>query len=171
MTSSRQTSSRNNPSTEQEQEPERMAGRKDVFGGKFGSTFEAKRWLSLDVCGLAGVTTSFSIHIFAFSVIASHLIEGSFFANAIFLLVYTPVALLAVSSLVMAWTTDPGAVPMGARPLVTVKRAASGQITETNNRRNRALRRCHKCNDNYKPTRAHHDSVTGRCIVKFDHFW
>lgn len=38
-------------------------------------------------------------------------------------------------------------------------------------KRRRGIRRCRKCNDNYKPPRAHHDSVTGRCIVKFDHFW
>jgi len=36
--------------------------------------------------------------------------------------------------------------------------------------RRRGLRRCHKCADNFKAPRAHHDSVTGRCIVKFDHF-
>ncbi len=35
---------------------------------------------------------------------------------------------------------------------------------------NRTIHRCRKCNDNYKPSRAHHDSVTGRCIVKMDHF-
>lgn len=34
----------------------------------------------------------------------------------------------------------------------------------------RGVRRCRKCNDNFKPPRAHHDSVTGRCIVKLDHF-
>jgi hypothetical protein len=34
----------------------------------------------------------------------------------------------------------------------------------------RTIHRCRKCNDNYKPSRAHHDSVTGRCIVKMDHF-
>ena len=73
-------------------------------------------------------------------------------------------------------TSDPGSVPMGARPLVTVKRACSVALAGAtpngvgNNKRNRALRRCHKCNDNFKPSRAHHDSVTGRCIVKFDHF-
>lgn len=32
------------------------------------------------------------------------------------------------------------------------------------------MRRCPKCGENFKPGRAHHDSVTGRCIVKFDHF-
>lgn len=56
--------------------------------------------------------------------------------------------------------TDPGAVPMGARPLITVRRAPSGELRDTTS--NRAIRRCHKCNDNYKPNRAHHDSVTGR---------
>lgn len=65
---------------------------------------------------------------------------------------------------------------MGARPLVTVKRASSATLaggTDSgggNGVRKRALRRCPKCNDNFKPGRAHHDSVTGRCIVKFDHF-
>ena len=63
---------------------------------------------------------------------------------------------------------------MGARPLVTVRRATSaagdGGIGGITNNRSRALRRCPKCNDNFKPGRAHHDSVTGRCIVKFDHF-
>ena len=34
----------------------------------------------------------------------------------------------------------------------------------------RGVRRCKKCHGNFKPARAHHDSVTGRCIVKLDHF-
>jgi hypothetical protein len=42
----------------------------------------------------------------------------------------------------------------------------SGEVLPTE----RAIRRCHKCQNNYKPDRAHHDSMTGRCIVKFDHF-
>ena len=113
----------------------------------------------------------------------------------------------------MAWTTDPGAVPMGARPLIKVKRAGenvknddedgSNDNKETGGgngggdddendklaaakqdgsntdkkkkkkkkKKERAIRRCAKCNDNFKPPRAHHDSVTGRCVVKMDHFW
>ena len=148
-----------------------MGGRKDCFGARFGTTFEARRWLSLDPCGLFGITLSTSVHLFACYVITSHLIEGSLFSTAIYILLYIPSLLLALASLFKAWSTDPGATPMGARPLVTVKRAASGEISETNSRRDRAMRRCHKCNDNFKPARAHHDSVTGRCIVKFDHFW
>jgi len=125
-----------------------------------------KKWRALDPCGLIGLLLSLSIHVFCFLVVAIYLVEDSLIANGIFLLLYTPSAVLALSSLYMAWITDPGAVPMGARPLVTVRRAASGELKGIS----RAIRRCHKCNDNYKPNRAHHDSVTGRCIVKFDHF-
>lgn len=151
-----------------------MGGRKDIFGGRVGTSFEAKRWLSLDICGCIGVTLSVSFHIFAIIVVASHLIEDSLIANAIFIILYLPVFSLALASLFMAWTTDPGCVPMGARPLVTVRQASSAagdaRIGGISNNRTRALRRCPKCNDNFKPGRAHHDSVTGRCIVKFDHF-
>ncbi|KAG7339079.1 DHHC palmitoyltransferase [Nitzschia inconspicua] len=147
-----------------------MGGRKDLCGARLGTSFEARRWLSLDPCGFLGISMSFSAHAFAFTVIAWHLIAGSLVATAVFVLLYVPSVVLAITSLFMAWTTDPGAVPLGARPLVTVKRAASGELMATQGQRNRALRRCHKCNDNFKPNRAHHDSVTGRCIVKFDHF-
>lgn len=151
-----------------------MGGRNDICGGKIGTSFEAKRWLSLDVCGVIGITLSFSVHIFAFMVICSHLIADSLIANAVFIILYLPAFSLALASLFMAWTSDPGCVPMGAQPLVTVKRASSaaagGDIDSGSNNRARALRRCPKCNDNFKPGRAHHDSVTGRCVVKFDHF-
>ena len=77
----------------------------------------------------------------------------------------------------MAATTDPGAVPMGARPIpVNMVAESESVVTERDPnrgglRRRRGIRRCRKCNDNYKPPRAHHDSVTGRCVVKMDHYW
>jgi hypothetical protein len=145
-----------------------MGGRKDIracLGSQvFGTSFEATRWRSLDCCGCLGVTATLCVHLFAYVTIAINLVEGSMLSTALFLLVYTPVAILAVASLYMAWSTDPGAVPLGARPLVTVKRAGSIQDPASSNSRQRALRRCHKCNDNFKPSRAHHDSITGRCI-------
>lgn len=114
------------------------------------------------------MTLSVSVHLFAFGVITRYLIADSLIANGIFLLFYLPAFLLALSSLFMAWSSDPGAVPMGARPLVTVRNASSGGAVSTGRRR--GMRRCPKCGENFKPGRAHHDSVTGRCIVKFDHF-
>lgn len=155
-----------------------MGGRKDVCGGRRGTSFEAEKWLSLDVCGSVGVLSSCLIHIFSFIIITCYVIAGSLLSTAAYVLFYTPTFILSLVSLFMAWTTDPGSVPMGARPLVTVKRASPGTLNggssssgeAKSNKRNRPLRRCHKCNDNFKPNRAHHDSVTGRCIVKFDHF-
>lgn len=176
-------------------------GRSDTCGG-FGTSFESKRWLSLDPCGAFGIALSWGVHIYALAVIPLY---GPFLSNSILSVIlycafYIPSSLLAMTSLYMASTTDPGAVPLGARPLVTVRRAGSmcsasssqadgstgGDQTSNGNssgpiaqqqqqaqappQQQRAIRRCHKCLDNYKPPRAHHDSVTGRCIVKFDHF-
>ena len=133
----------------------------------------------------------------------------------------------------MAWSTDPGAVPMGAKPLdhpsyqyeqpsqqtprcdieaggqddkseydpfsqpltfyppvpVVNTESLTSRLSEGTNGSvlssnaslaaiqqheqkiaSKAVRRCRKCNDNFKPPRAHHDSVTGRCIVKMDHY-
>lgn len=106
---------------------------------------------------------------YALAVIATHLLSGSLFLTAVYLLLYLPTSLLAMVSLYKAWTTDPGAVPLGARPLVTVRQSTS-HADSAAVARVRSIRRCQKCNDNFKPARAHHDSVTGRCIIKFDHF-
>mmetsp|Transcript_1920 Transcript_1920/g.3790 ORF Transcript_1920/g.3790 Transcript_1920/m.3790 type:complete len:436 (+) Transcript_1920:376-1683(+) len=159
-----------------------MPGRKDLCGA-VGTSFHAKQWLSLDACGLFGVSFSWFVHFYALIVCGALLISDSLVATSIYFALYVPTSFLAMASLYRAWTTNPGAVPMGARPLTLVRRAStqslSGNKSGDNNktttpgeppRRRRAVRRCHKCEDNYKPPRAHHDSVTGRCIVKFDHF-
>ena len=158
-------------------------GRADCCGIA-GTSFQAKRWLSIDACGMFGITLSWGVHIYALSVIKSKLISHSIFSTILYFAVYLPVAFLAMASLFMAWTTDPGAVPLGARPLTRVRRASSevsssaasvssstssSAAAAQGKKASRAIRRCHKCQDNYKPPRAHHDSVTGRCIVKFDH--
>lgn len=154
-----------------------MPGRNDLCGS-IGTSFSAQRWLSLDVCGLLGVSFSWSVHFYALIVNGALLISNSILASCIYFALYIPTSILALISLYRAWTTDPGAVPMGARPLTIVKRASTCSLNGDNGsssgsvtpQRQRGVRRCHKCNDNYKPPRAHHDSVTGRCIVKFDHF-
>jgi len=148
--------------------------RSDVCSYALGTTFRAKRWLALDVSGLFCVCFSLGIHIFALYVISTALV--SLAALILFSSVYCPAAAMALISLFMAWTTDPGAVPMGARPVevspVVVEEGEAGPDSSASStaRTARGIRRCRKCGDNYKPPRAHHDSVTGRCIVKFDHF-
>lgn len=154
--------------------------RSDCLNATFGTTFKAKRWLSLDGCGVICIILSFSLHIYALVQLATRLIRYNATAQILFGSLYVPSFILAVASLFMAWMTNPGAVPLGARPLNVLdpdlesaqegftRDVTTGEVIRLN--MPRGIRRCHKCNDNYKPTRAHHDSVTGRCIVKMDHY-
>ena len=52
----------------------------------------------------------------------------------------------------------------------SVSSSGNFQARQKKIQRKRGIRRCRKCANNYKPPRSHHDSVTGRCISKFDHF-
>ena len=133
--------------------------------------------LSLDPCGLLCLSLSYGLHLFALVASGLVLIPRHALAQSLYGALYVPLSVLALWSLTMAATTDPGSVPMGARPLPSNLAAGEGEgvaverdVARGGLRRRRGVRRCGKCDDNYKPGRAHHDSVTGRCIVKMDHF-
>mmetsp|Transcript_16553 Transcript_16553/g.18880 ORF Transcript_16553/g.18880 Transcript_16553/m.18880 type:complete len:553 (+) Transcript_16553:205-1863(+) len=222
-------------------------GRQSLFNSRIGTSFSSRKWLTLDPQGFICVSISYFVHIYALITIYQYLISSHVFAQVIYYVFYIPTSLLALMNLFTAQHTNPGAVPLGARPLSleeeddgeeeltlcsptntnaattnatvsTSPTAATGTTTMDNGkqlnhtlsmssdgneddeeaegkqlllsdkqqqrnispktsmlmnkkkRRMRGIRRCKKCNDNYKPTRAHHDSVTGRCIIKFDHF-
>lgn len=155
--------------------------RGDCLKSMFGTSFHAKYWLSLNPAGLCCVSLSLSIHIFSLCTIWYNLIQYSIAAQIIFGVLYVPAAAMALANLFMAWSTNPGAVPIGARPLqstsddedeendLAAPLKANAKL-ERSKVKQRGIRRCRKCNGNYKPPRSHHDSVTGRCIVKMDHF-
>ena len=174
--------------------------------GKIGTEFGSDRWGSWNgqgwICGSLSILT----HVWCARSVVHRVISHSILAQVIFGAFYVPCATLALWSLAMAWTTNPGTVPLGARPLLlpseeedaasssatvstpAVQTTTSPELEETQplqlnqeqqtqlsptaptSSLQRGMRKCRKCNDNYKPPRAHHDSVTGRCIVKFDHF-
>ena len=178
-----------------------------------GTSFTAEKWLTLDPCGIGCNILSYCVHIYAFVIIEQTMISYSSSSTFIFYVLYLPCALLALSNLFMAQHTDPGAIPLGARPLriyddgngfndaengeggasggaggdcsksETSSVASSlldgidgsqvmahGHGNSNDAGRKKGVRRCRKCRNNYKPPRAHHDSVTGRCVSKFDHF-
>jgi len=138
-----------------------------------GTTFGANHWLTLDKCGIICISISHTVLIFAFFEVYYLFISNDLTATLIFSLLYAPSTILALASLFMAWTSNPGAVPMGAKPIFVEQDEEDTQRNDRkkNKKTKRGIRRCRKCNDNFKPARAHHDSVTGRCIVKMDHFW
>ena len=133
---------------------------------------------------------------------------------------------LAVWSLIQAQWTDPGAVPLGARPLGVsaprtkldhasrtqptihttnlVERLSILKVSKMDKKRvqplfvprggdglpkrgdcavdilgktvaqsravKKGVRRCPYCGNNYQPVKARHDFITGRCIVKLNHY-
>jgi hypothetical protein len=99
--------------------------RRELCRGSIGTSFHARRWLSLDPCGCSGVLLSWSVHLYALFIIPLKITSHSMIAIVLYVAVYIPAALLAMTSLFQAWTTNPGAVPMGARPLTIVRRASS----------------------------------------------
>ncbi|KAJ6243319.1 palmitoyltransferase zdhhc16 [Anaeramoeba flamelloides] len=57
--------------------------------------------------------------------------------------------------------TKPGGVPLGMK--------TREQIDQIKQGRSKKYRYCKKC-DNIKPPRCHHDRVTGKCVLKMDHY-
>ena len=123
-------------------------------------------WLSTDSCGLWCAAATWTLHIFCWSATSRLVIIpwiGLTRLGLGVLLSYSTVFLLAISSHARAMLSNPGAVPPEARPLedeAAVLAAEGGW---------RKRRWCSRC-QSFKPSRAHHESVTGRCVVKLDHF-
>lgn len=70
--------------------------------------------------------------------------------------IYLMLSVLALTCHLKTMTTNPGAVPRHAQPLI---RASESGIPETI---------CGRC-DAYKPPRSHHCRICNRCIVRMDH--
>lgn len=104
------------------------------------------------------------------------------------IILFNTVSIIALYSHLKTMTTNPGAVPKTARPLLTDKEerdyesgsgitVAPGGRTPPPTTRNKQLtnerpepfkKYCRKCKA-FKPIRAHHCSICRRCIVKMDH--
>ena len=66
--------------------------------------------------------------------------------------VFVSLAALSLASHSRAMLSNPGAVPLNAKPSDPRYYA----------------KECYKCK-NFKPPRAHHCSACGRCVIKMDH--
>uniref|UniRef100_A0A1J3ESD0 S-acyltransferase n=1 Tax=Noccaea caerulescens TaxID=107243 RepID=A0A1J3ESD0_NOCCA len=70
--------------------------------------------------------------------------------------------------------TDPGVVPPNWRPAIDEERGESDPLNSLDfvglqsDSSNQRIRFCRKCNQP-KPSRCHHCSVCGRCVLKMDH--
>mmetsp|Transcript_12560 Transcript_12560/g.42464 ORF Transcript_12560/g.42464 Transcript_12560/m.42464 type:complete len:348 (-) Transcript_12560:46-1089(-) len=140
----------------------------------FGTYHGAKQWMNMEPCGLiCGCMTymliAYAMYAFTTAVVLPWL--GLSLLGLTHLLLFNALALVAGYSQFRAMTTDPGAVPRHARPLpgdddeydqVEDPMLGEGQGAQ------RYKRWCRRCRT-YKPARAHHCSICGRCVVKMDH--
>lgn len=132
----------------------------------FGTSHRASIWLCTDSCGLTCAVVTWSLHIFAWSTVTK-LVLGPWLGSSLWglthLTLYTCLTVLSLASHGTAMFTNPGAVPQDAQPL-----PADAALLEAKGGW-RKRRFCGRCKA-FKPARAHHDSVTGRCVVKLDHY-
>ncbi|KAG2454135.1 hypothetical protein HYH02_001171 [Chlamydomonas schloesseri] len=95
--------------------------------------------------------------------------------SALVIVLFSGVCVMCVWSYLAAVTSDPGRVPQGWHPFADEQqaRAELERMSYSNyyfDRRDpRRPRFCKRCQA-WKPERAHHCSVTGRCVLKMDHW-
>ncbi|KAK7237072.1 glutathione gamma-glutamylcysteinyltransferase [Aureococcus anophagefferens] len=137
----------------------------------FGTSADARFWLCLDCCGLSCACASQAIILSSMYAVSGDLAAhgGGGWATPLNLAAFNAVGLLASVSHLRAMLSDPGAVPKRATPLARDEERARLAASAASGYRTRAKGWCHRC-CSYKPPRAHHDSVTNRCIVKMDHY-
>ena len=150
-----------------------------------GTSHNAQCWLCTDSCGLVcALVTSILIlfsqwtmtkQLWYFGDMTVHSRLDMFlgklrlgrFLKVANLLFYNAVGCLALTSHLRAMFADPGAVPKNAEPLPGDVSRLRDALQYSRKLAKRGW--CHRCGA-YKPPRAHHCSVTGRCIVKLDHY-
>ncbi|GFR52525.1 hypothetical protein Agub_g15098 [Astrephomene gubernaculifera] len=95
--------------------------------------------------------------------------------SVVVILIFTLVTFMCVWSYLAAVATDPGRVPVGWHPFEDEQQARtelerlSYSSIYFDRRDPRRPRYCKRC-QGWKPERAHHCSVMGRCVLKMDHW-
>mmetsp|Transcript_4992 Transcript_4992/g.10770 ORF Transcript_4992/g.10770 Transcript_4992/m.10770 type:complete len:305 (+) Transcript_4992:137-1051(+) len=100
---------------------------------------------------------------------------GKIIGGVLVCIIYSALILMIVWSYLAAVSADPGKVPSGWHPFADEQQArielerlsySDYYFDRRDPRRPRFCKRCQA----WKPERAHHCSVSGRCVLKMDHF-
>lgn len=99
---------------------------------------------------------------------------GSKAGSATAVLTFTSLVAMLLWCYAVAVVTDPGSVPLGWLPFEDEEEALAELERQRYNPEMKLtgaarVRFCRKCRA-WKPDRAHHDSMSGRCVLKMDHY-
>ena len=143
---------------------------------RFGTHHGASTWVNTECCGLfCGSMTylllAYGMYATSFHVIVPFL--GYSVTGIFHLIVYNFIGVLAMHAHFKCMTTDPGAVPKHALPLeddVVEKNFAldAAEMSKIKSVDQKYKKYCKRCKA-FKPLRAHHCSICGRCVIKMDH--
>lgn len=147
---------------------------------KYGTGPFDENWLNLDCCGLICAMVTYGLHLYAIYAVCLILLppwmsetdpEGVrhlTWMGHLTRLAFSSTAALAIAAHFKAMTTDPGAVPPDALPLEEPATPTVAELSPSQQPpQRRGKRLCRRCKT-FKPKRAHHCSVCGRCIIKMD---
>lgn len=134
-----------------------------------GTSHNAKCWLCTDTCGLVCASLTFFLIVFSMYTMTNQVMATVTVLPGLHVVAFNAVGVMAVVSHLKAMLSDPGAVPKNAEPLPGDSSRLKEAMAQGASHRKRAKGFCHRCMA-YKPPRAHHCNVTGRCVVKLDHY-
>lgn len=132
-----------------------------------GTHHGTRQWINNEPCGLfCGSITYFLILYGMYATTLGVIIPwlGFSLLGLLNILIFNGLSILTMYTHFKTMTTDPGAVPKDARPLST----DTEELDFEGNDRDRYKKFCRKCSA-FKPVRAHHCSICGRCVIKMDH--
>ncbi|XP_067938222.1 palmitoyltransferase ZDHHC3-A-like [Watersipora subatra] len=121
-----------------------------------------------DICGFICIGMTYAAVIYADYVVTLHMILGSLGENGsiwapINTVIFNTLIFLLIISHIRAVTCDPGMVPLPSTPIDLKLLHATQQKGGMD-----GWTVCNKCRT-YRPPRAHHCRICGRCIQKMDH--
>lgn len=138
------------------------------MGYNAGTHYGNTQWINLDPCGLfCGCMTYFLLAFGTYATSKFVIIPWMGYSplGLLNLVLFNIFTILGAYSHFKAMTTDPGAVPKDAKPLLS---DTQEHDLESNDRPEPFKKFCKRCKA-FKPARAHHCSLCGRCVVKMDH--
>lgn len=155
-----------------------------------GTSFKSKRWMNCEPCGvicgfMTWVLLLFGMYATTYCVILPWM--GTSYLGICNMIAFNGISILGMYCHLAAMTTDPGSVPRDALPMLDdvqeldyKQSIVEGGAQHYSNRQRSASQAhvvpsikkfkkfCKRCKA-FKPQRAHHCSICGRCVIKMDH--